>query len=427
MKSSGLNHNQSQAKEERFPVRRHMDFGLFIVVFLMICFGLVMLFSASMTEGFASENDPAHFVSKQLIFIAGGFFAAMIIANFIKIRFFDKIWMVILLYGATVFLLVAVFFPANPILRGVNLGGATRWVSLMGFRFQPTEVAKFSLVFCFAGYVSWVERKRDEGSFKRKTAFGQAFFNGFIDIALPGSAILIWLALIALEPHISCIVIMSIMIFFLFISAKIKPMSWLTGALIMILIIALVVAVFIAVRPLLPEKLQNYVDYEYVKTRLDIFSDIDSVDKDTSFQTRQSINAIGSGGIFGVGFGSSVQKWGYLPMQYNDYVFSIIAEELGLVGALSVLLLFSLYLILGVRIANRADSIYSMLIAFGYAVFIPVQAFLNIGVATNVVPPTGITLPFFSYGGTSSMIFVICVGFLLCVSRSGTTSRRRRI
>jgi cell division protein FtsW len=204
-------------------------------------------------------------------------------------------------------------------------------------------------------------------------------------------------------------------------------MSWLTGALIMILIIALVVAVFIAVRPLLPEKLQNYVDYEYVKTRLDIFSDIDSVDKDTSFQTRQSINAIGSGGIFGVGFGSSVQKWGYLPMQYNDYVFSIIAEELGLVGALSVLLLFSLYLILGVRIANRADSIYSMLIAFGYAVFIPVQAFLNIGVATNVVPPTGITLPFFSYGGTSSMIFVICVGFLLCVSRSGTTSRRRRI
>ncbi len=416
----------SEQKTASYPVRRHIDYGLFSVTFLMICFGFVMLFSASMTEGFASENDPAHFVSKQLLFIAGGAIVAIAVALFFRIRFFDRMWMVSALYLVTVFFLLAVFFPRNPILRGVNLGGATRWVSLLGFQFQPTEIAKFSLIFCFAGYVSWIRRKREEGGLKRRTRIGQAFYDGLFDIVIPALAILFWLGLILLEPHISCVVIMVIISIFLFISAKIRWRSWLTGLLILILILALLAAFFFAVRPLLPEKIQHYVDFDYVKTRLDIFNDIDSVDEDTSFQTRQSLNAIGSGGLFGVGFGSSVQKWGYLPMQYNDYVFSIIAEELGLVGAMAVLILFSLYLVLGVRIANRASDIHSMLIAFGYTIFIPVHAFLNIGVATNVIPPTGITLPFFSYGGSSTMIFVICVGFLLCVSKSGTVISRRR-
>ena len=410
-----------------YPVRRHIDYGLFIVVFLTVCFGLVMLFSASMTEGFASENDPSHFVSKQLVFIAAGSLIAFITAVFIKIRIFDKLWLVIILYAISVILLLAVLIPSNPVFSGVRLGGASRWVNILGFRFQPTEVAKFSLVFCFAGYVSWVRRKREAGGLKKKTPAGQAFYDGFIDIVIPAAALLLLLALIVLEPHVSCIVIMLIMSFFLFISARIKARSWLTGLLILIMILALLAAIFVVVSPLLPEQVRSYVDFEYIKTRLDIFNDIDSVDEDTSFQTRQSINAIGSGGLFGVGFGSSVQKWGYLPMQYNDYVFSIIAEELGLAGALAVLILFSLYLILGVRIANRASDMFSMLIAFGYTVMIPVHAFLNIGVATNVVPPTGITLPFFSYGGTSTMIFIICAGLLLSVSKSGTAISRRRI
>ncbi len=343
-----------------YPVRRHIDYGLFIVVFLTVCFGLVMLFSASMTEGFASENDPSHFVSKQLVFIAAGSLIAFITAVFIKIRIFDKLWLVIILYAISVILLLAVLIPSNPVFSGVRLGGASRWVNILGFRFQPTEVAKFSLVFCFAGYVSWVRRKREAGGLKKKTPAGQAFYDGFIDIVIPAAALLLLLALIVLEPHVSCIVIMLIMSFFLFISARIKARSWLTGLLILIMILALLAAIFVVVSPLLPEQVRSYVDFEYIKTRLDIFNDIDSVDEDTSFQTRQSINAIGSGGLFGVGFGSSVQKWGYLPMQYNDYVFSIIAEELGLAGALAVLILFSLYLILGVRIANRASDMFSM-------------------------------------------------------------------
>ncbi|MHB8964178.1 MAG: FtsW/RodA/SpoVE family cell cycle protein, partial [Saccharofermentanales bacterium] len=395
----------------------------------MICFGFVMLFSASMTEGFASENNPMHFITKHLTFSAAGAAAALLIAVLVPIRFFDRLWMVIFMYAATTVLLVVIllsdYIPANPVIDAISLNGASRWISLFGFQFQPTEIAKFSMVFCYAGYISWAGKRRRDRGHDTGAGAGQVFRDGFIDIALPAIAIGVWFVLIVLEPHISCIVILTILAFFMFVSAGIPLKSWLTGILILLLIAAILVAVFLVIQPLLPESIRNYVDFDYVKTRLAIFNDIESVDSDASFQTKQSINAIGSGGLFGVGFGGSVQKWGYLPMQYNDYVFSIIAEELGFIGAAVLLLLFSLYLVLGVGIANRASNIHATMIAFGFALLIPIQAFLNIGVATNVVPPTGITLPFFSYGGTSTMIFIVCAGFLLCVSKSGVKSRRR--
>ncbi len=183
----------------------------------------------------------------------------------------------------------------------------------------------------------------------------------------------------------------------------------------------------LALLPVLPENIRHYVDFQYVLDRLAIFSGSSSVSEDDLFQTTQSLNAIGSGGLFGVGFGNSIQKWGYLPMQYNDYIFSIIAEELGLIGASLVLLLFSVFLILGVRIAGKAATIHACLISFGYTMLIAVQAFLNIGVATKAIPPTGITLPFFSYGGTSTLFFFIAIGLLLCVSKSGIRMKRDRM
>lgn len=413
----------------KYTRKKHIDLALFIVIFAMVCFGFVMLFSASMTEGFASENDPMHFITKHFAFTAAGALLALFIAVLIPVRWFDRLWMVIMLYAVTTVLLILIllsdYIPANPIIDAISLNGASRWLSILGLQFQPTEVAKFSMIFCFAGYISWAGKKRSAHELHRKTAIGQAFFDGLINIVIPASAIGLWFFLIILEPHVSCIVILAILAVFLFLSAGLSLKSWLTGILILLIILLVLIAVFTVVQPLLPESVQNYVDFDYVKTRLAIFNDIDSVDSDASFQTRQSINAIGSGGLFGVGFGDSVQKWGYLPMQYNDYVFSIIAEELGFIGATAVLLLFSLYLLLGVRVANMASNVHSTLIAFGFALLIPVQAFLNIGVATNVVPPTGITLPFFSYGGTSTLIFIVCTGFLLCVSKSGVKSKRR--
>lgn len=435
MKKSEINYRVKQRiEQEKFtdengnPVKysrpKRMDAGLMLVVFFLVCFGMVMLFSASMTEGFASEGNPLHFIQKQGFFTLAGILLALFIAGVIPIRFFDNIKLVVLVYFAATFLLLAIFIPYNPIIRGVNLNGARRWVYILGLQFQPTELAKVALVFCLAGYTSWVKRSREAGKLQKRTENGQFWFDGFMDIVLPACAIGVWVILIVLQPHISCLVIMGTLTLFLFICAKIPARSWVSGCMIMLVILVVLVLLLMAVAPVLPESVRNYVDFNYVLKRLAIFNNPDAVDKDDALQTIQSLNAIGSGGITGVGFGASIQKWGYLPMQYNDYVFSIIAEELGFVGGTILLLLFSLYLILGVRVASKAATIHGCLIAFGYSVLISLQAYLNIGVATNAIPPTGITLPFFSYGGTSTTIFFIGIGLLLCVSKSGVRMKK---
>jgi len=407
--------------------QKRMNGGLIIILFIMICYGMVMLFSASMTEGFATQGNPMHFIQKQGLFTIVGIVIAISIAAFVPIRIFDNIAFVSILYIGTTFLLVATFIPTNSFLCGVSLNGARRWIRFLGIeqlQFQPTEAAKVALIFCFAGYTSWVKKKRDKGGLVAKTHNRQVWYEGLVDIIVPAMAIGLWVVLIILQPHISCLVIMAILTFFLFITAKIPARSWVSGCAMLIAILLVLVLVLIMVMPLLPEKVQNYVDFNYVLNRIAIFNDPTSVNKDDMFQTTQSLNAIGSGGVFGVGIGNSIQKWGYLPMQYNDYIFSIIAEELGIIGAGSVLLLFSIYLIIGVKIASKAATIYSSLIAFGYSILISLQAFLNIGVATKAIPPTGITLPFFSYGGTSTIFFFFAVGLLLCVSKSGVRIKK---
>lgn len=419
-----LDENGNPIKYSRI---KRMDGGLVIIIFLLICYGMVMLFSASMTEGFASEGNPMHFIQKQGGFTIVGIIIAIIIAAFIPIRFFDKIFFVVILYLVTTLLLIAIFIPRNPIICGVALNGAKRWVRVFGFQFQPTEVAKIALIFCFAGYTSWVKKQREAGKLVKGRIKSQAWHDGFVDIIIPTLAIGVWLFLILLQPHISCLVIMVIITLCLFISAKIPAKSWVTGFVMLIGLGTVLVLAIMAIYPILPEKIQHYVDFNYVLNRIAIFNDSTSVSKDDLFQTTQSLNAIGSGGIFGVGIGNSIQKWGYLPMQYNDYIFSIIAEELGLIGAFSVITLFSAYLIMGVRVASKAATTHGCLIAFGYSFLISLQAFLNIGVATKAIPPTGITLPFFSYGGTSTIFFFIAVGLLLCVSKSGVRLKKEII
>lgn len=142
-------------------------------------------------------------------------------------------------------------------------------------------------------------------------------------------------------------------------------------------------------------------------------------DEDDTYQIEQSIIAIGSGGMTGVGFGNSRQKYMYLPEAHNDYVYSIICEELGFVGGLTIMLLFWAFALTGFMVAWQADSLFTRILVTGYTSLLTLQAFLNIGVATGAIPPTGITLPFFSYGGTANFFFMIAVGMILSVSRSG--------
>lgn len=413
----------------RYSRPKRMDGGLIIVVFLLMCFGFVMLFSASMTEGFFSQDkNPMYFIARHVSFTGVGVVFALIIAIFVPIRVFDRIGLVILTYVGTLAMLASIFIRFNnPIIKGVVLNGARRWVNILGFQFQPSEFAKIALVFCFAGYMSWVRRTRASGGFnkKRRSYIGQLFFDGFIDMALPAMCIGLWCLLVILQPHVSWLVIISVMTFFLFINARIPWKSWVFGIIILMVVMLVLGLVFVAALPLMPDSIKESVSFEYVAKRIAIQQNPDSLNKDDIFQTTQSIHAIGSGGVKGVGFGNSIQKWGYLPMQYNDYVFSIIAEEIGLIGSIAVILLFILFLILGIKIAYKTSSIFAYLIAFGFTVIVPLQAFLNIGVATGLLPPTGISLPFFSYGGTSTVFFTVGIGLLLCVSKSGVKYKKQ--
>lgn len=398
-----------------------IDSGLMIVVFLMICFGTVMLFSASMTEGFASHGDSTFFVSRQLLFTVVGIGAALLIAFFMPAKFFDRIWITATVYVATTILLFLLFIPENPVLYGVEINGARRWLSVLGFRMQPAEAAKISLVFCLAGYSSWIRRKIKRKEREFSGGFSLSFYSGFFEIVVPVIAISIWMIQVLFQPHVSWIVITSILSIFIFINAGIPFKSWVSGIIILVVIGVVVFMVFSIAAPLLSDNIDGYVNFDYVNTRLAIFMSPDSLTPDELYQSEQSINAIGSGGVFGVGIGNSIQKWGYLPMQYNDYVFSIIAEELGFIGAFAVLLLFLVYFFLGIKVAMKSSGTFYSLIAFGITGVITIQALLNIAVALNIIPPTGISLPFFSYGGSSAVMLLVGVGLLLNVSKFGTS------
>jgi cell division protein FtsW len=410
----------------KYEKPKRLDTGLLIVVVLLICFGMLMLFSASMAEGFSLEQNSLHFISKQLLFTVFGSIIALMIAICIPIRHFDHFWMVVILYVGMALLLIMVFIkPVNPIVYGVVINGSRRWIRVLGFQFQPSELAKVLIIFCYAGYTSWKKRKRDMGGLTTESRFLQPWYDGFLDIVFPVIAYVVWAALILIQPHISWIVITGILMLFLLFATKIPLKSWICGIVIVLAIALLIALVLTAIYPLLPDSIQNYVSYEYALRRIAIFMNPEAQDSDSLLQTTQSINAIGSGGLTGVGPGNSIQKWGYLPMQYNDYVFSIIAEELGFLGAVAVIALFLTFLFMGVRVALRSTNNFAMLVAFGFSGIITLQAFLNIGVATGLLPPTGISLPFFSYGGSSTTFFLIGIGLLLSVSKSGVRQKKR--
>ena len=401
------------------PPARQVNAGLLIVTLVLICFGLVMLFSASMTDGYSREGSALFYVLKQAGITAAGLIAALFVALIIPVSAFDHFWMSLLLYGVTTGLLVYVKF------FGLVINNARRWVNI-GIQFQPSELAKIAIVFCFAGYVSLLKRLRKAGRLRFRTPFRQFLADGWLDILLPGFALLVWIGLIAWQPHLSGAVIMSLITLALFLTAGIRLRSWLS-ALTQILVVLLIV--ILAISLLLPAFLGGGLQEKYdeamagnfahVQTRLNSFFNPEEASSDDIYQINQALIAIGSGGISGVGLGEGRQKYNYLPEAHNDYVFAIIGEELGFGGTVTVVLLFLIFMALGIGVTRRASNTFAALLAGGYTMLISIQAFLNIGVATHTLPSTGISLPFFSYGGTSNLFFLMAIGLLLAVSRSG--------
>jgi cell division protein FtsW len=407
------------------PPARRMHGGLFVILLIMTCFGLIMLFSASMSGSYTQYDDAMSVVIKQAGITAMGLVLAILLAIAVPIRLFDHFWLSTVLYVVTTGLLVLVKF------KGVNINGAVRWLNVPVFgSFQPSELAKLALVFCFAGYVSMIRRRRAKGGLRFRTPLRQFLADGWIDVLLPATAFLVWLVLIVWQPHLSCTLIMGFIMLVIFLAAGIRPRAWASAITQAVAILLVVAVLLVAALPIL--KANGYQEaieenFAHVEDRIDTFLHPEEASADDTYQIDQSVLAIGSGGLSGLGLGAGRQKYNYLPEPYNDFIFAVIGEELGFAGTVSVVLLFLLFMIIGVSITLKAANSFTAILAGGYTMLISIQAFLNIAVATKTVPATGISLPLFSYGGTSNLFFMLAIGVILAVSKSGQRSSRELV
>ena len=368
------------AKENR---RRHpagdtVDYPFLILVLLLLAVGLTMLYSASSAQ---SQYDTGYAISTRYLQKQG----VCAIVGLGAMYAFSRIpvglwhWLAWPMYGASIVLLLLV------LAAGQEVNGARRWITIAGIQFQPSEVAKFTMIVLFARLT------RRFGPEAKKFRFGVLGF---------GTALLGILVPLALEKHLSAILLMGMVAVVMMYVAGTNPKWLLAGA--------AAAAVFVIV----------YIRFMgYAGDRVTAWLHPEADPGDTGYQILQSLYAIGSGGVFGLGFGKSRQKYLYLPFQYNDYIFAICCEELGLLGALAIIALFAAMIFRGYWIALHGADRFSTVLASGLVTLIAVQTLLNLCVVTNLLPSTGIALPFFSYGGTALAVNLGEMGIVLQISR----------
>ena len=353
-----------------------LDVPFLVLTVLLVIIGVVMMFSASYARAYSEKNNSTYYFARQALFALVGIGMMLFIS-----RLNYQMWR-----GLSVIVLaIAIFFLLLVPFIGSEEGGAKRWLRLGILSFQPSEVAKVAVVMSFASLMSLYREKM------------QTFRYGILPFA---SILIVVCGLIALERHFSGILI---------ILALGAVMMFLGGVQLRWFAIgAVLVGAFAAI----------YLStMGYASARIAAWRDPMSDPSDTGYQILQSLYAIGSGGLMGLGFGHSRQKYLYLPEEHNDYIFPIVCEELGFVGAVAVILLFMLLIIRGYWIAMHARDRFGALLAAGLTTHLALQTFLNIGVVRNFLPATGISLPFFSYGGTALLIQLFEMGLILAVSR----------
>lgn len=357
---------------------KSLDKTMLLMIIILVVFGLVMVFSASAPWSSAYYGGPYYFIIRQAAFAVVGM-GAMFLLSYCDYHHIGRLAFPILI-GALV-LLLSVYIPG----LGVVRNNARRWINLGFTTLQPSEVVKIALVIFFAFSLSKVKDQLKQ------------FWNGlFRYVVILG----IFAGLVAIEPHLSATLIigMTCVILLFVAGAKIKHF------LAMGVPVAAIGAFYIASHP---------YQWERVTTFLNPFA----YKNDEGFQVVNSLYAIGSGGIFGLGLGQSRQKYLYLPEPQNDFIFAIVCEELGLIGALLVLVLFGCLIWKGYRTAIEAPDRFGCLLATGITSLIAIQVLMNVAVVTSSIPATGVALPFFSYGGTSLLILLSSMGILLSISR----------
>ncbi len=371
---------QKRAKLSRMKDYKHavvrkssLDLGFLTVVILLAVFGLIMVFSASYPSANYRYGDGLYFFRKQGIWVLLGFVGMLFTIKY-DYRKYKK--------NALVIAIVTLAF-LGLVLLSPAINGARRWLGFGGFSFQPSEMAKISVIIYFAAALSVTKEKIREYKCLLK-------FFGMLGIVL---------VLLFLEPHFSvCIIIGSVVAIMLLVAGA-KGRHFLYTAL-----------------PLVPVGVALMIKESYRLDRLKVYIDPFIDPKGDGWQIIQSLYAIGSGGLFGLGFGNSRQKYMYVSEPQNDFIFSIICEELGIIGAVLVIVLFGILIWRGLKIAINAPDTFGTLLVTGIISLVAVQTFLNIAVVTKLIPTTGIPLPFFSAGGSSLVFLMMSMGMVLNVS-----------
>ncbi len=377
--------NAKRRKKEQ--TEYYFDYTMLFIVLFLMGFGLIMIYSVSSYEAHADYGDAAYFLKKQLLSSVIGLVAMMVVAN-IPYPFWRRF--------AGLGYIVAAFLVFLVPFVGVESHGAKRWLPIpgIGLTIQPAEVAKLCMILFLANLVCMM------GSSIRKLR-GMIFL---IITALP-MVIMVW----QLTDNLSsAIIILGISVFMIFVASPDYKGFFVIGA----LGTAGVAGLVYYISQLTMDESMNF-RFKRILTWLNPEAYAD----DTGFQTLQALYAIGSGGVLGKGLGQSMQKLGFIPEAQNDMIFSIICEELGLFGAIAIILMFILLLWRMMIIANNAPDLFGSLLVVGVMGHIAIQVILNIAVVTNTIPNTGISLPFISYGGTSVLFLMIEIGLVLNVAK----------
>ena len=376
-----------------FSLGAGVDMPLLIFILVLLAIGLVMLFSASYANSYYLQGNSYYYISRQAVFAVFGVAAMLLISTF-DYHSFHKLAIVI--FGVSLFLLVFLLICRYAHIESIANweGDATRWLNFGFVSFQPSEIAKFALIVLFAHMISRNLDRMD------------TFRYGVVPyVAIMGLVA----ALIFLESHLSAtLIILALGAIMMFVGGT-KPRWFLIGG-----VLVAAVLLFVVVT-------KGGYQMDRIRIWLDPFSS--DLDRDLTHQTRQSLYAIGSGGLLGVGLGQSRQKYLYLPAPQNDFIFAIVCEELGFVGALVIIVLFALLIWRGVYVSIHARDKFGMLLGLGITFQVGLQAVLNICVVTNTIPNTGISLPFFSYGGTALLMLLGQMGILLNISRSANVEK----
>lgn len=354
-----------------------------LLVLLVTIYGTMMVFSAGTAYAEARYSDSLYFIKRQAIWIILGF-SVMYIASRIESKYYRKYTPYF--YITTLGLLILV------LMVGLVGNGAQRWISLGPITIQPSEIAKLSMVMMLSLYFEKNEANAtDRRSQKNVLIYGTV---------IPCLIILIPIILVMLQKHLSCIIILGTIGLLMIFVAGVNPKY--------IYAFCVVAAIGVCALALFTD---------YTKDRITVWQDPEAYKLTGGWQTLQGLMAIGSGGLFGVGYGESLLKHCYVSEPANDMIFAILCEELGLVGAVLALILFALLIGRGCYIAMRSVNTYERLLVLGISIKMAVQVLLNVAVVTNTIPNTGISLPFFSYGGSSLIMLFFEMGIVLSISK----------